>query len=89
MRTLKMLSSVVTLTAIGTVTTLSQVRGQALTTAQAEIITVPTVRIQPAPKMTPEGFGILISCQIGYQGGLDDDAIARCVEAQTGKGAAE
>jgi hypothetical protein len=85
----KSLVSVIAFAALGTVTTQAQVPGEALTTAQAQINIVPAVPIQPEPKMTPEAFGALISCQSVYQGGLEDAAVTRCIAGQGAKGASE
>lgn len=85
----KSLVSVVAFAAFGTVTTHAQVPGEALTTAQAQINVVPVAPIQAEPKLTPEAFGALMSCQSVYQGGLDDAAVVRCIAGQSTKGASE
>jgi hypothetical protein len=84
----KLLLSAIALAAIGT-TAQAQVPGEALVTAQAEIQVVPSASVRLEPKITPEAFGALISCQSVYMGGLGDDAVAGCVTAQSVKGASE
>jgi len=85
----KFLVSVVPFAAFATTTTQSQVPGAALTTAQAEVMIDPPAPLQAPPKMTSKAFGILTSCQSGYHGGLDDQAIARCIAVHGAKGDAE
>lgn len=85
----KSLISVIAFSVFGTVTTHAQVPGGALTTAQAEINIVPAAPIQAEPKMTPEAFALLISCQSLYQGGSDDDGIAGCIAGRSAKGVSE
>jgi hypothetical protein len=81
--------SLVPFAAFGTITTHAQVPGAALSTAEAKVIVVPAAPIAAEPKLTTETFRMLISCQTGYQGGLDDHDIARCVVVQMAKAAAQ
>jgi hypothetical protein len=85
----RLLLSLVPFAAFGTFATHAQVTGAAPTTAEAEVIIVPPAPIQRAPNMTAEAFGRLISCQSGYQWGLDDDAVACCVDVQSTTAAAQ
>jgi hypothetical protein len=84
----RLLVSLVPFAAFGAIRTHAQVP-VASTMPAAEVIAVPPAPAQAAPNMTTEAFGRLISCQSGYQGGLDDEAIARCVAVQSAKGTAQ
>ena len=85
----RLLVSLVPFAAFGAIGTHAQVPGGASTMAEAEVISVPPSAATTAPNMTTEAFGRLIACQSGYQGGLDDEAIARCVAVQSARGTAQ
>jgi hypothetical protein len=82
----RLLVSLVPFAAFGAIKTHAQV---AVSMPEAEVIAVPPAPVQAAPNMTTEAFGRLIACQSGYQGGLDEEAIARCVAVQSARGTAQ
>ena len=87
---IRLLVSVVLFAAFGAIVTHAQTLGEAsLPTADNEIITVPAAPIQMAPQRMSDAFRMLIRCRNVYQGGLDDDAVARCIVVQTSRFASE